>query len=176
MLNLGTKLKACHGPQKYPIVVLVLFLVSVSVALRLVFQKIDEKPWNRFGSLVRFDPRREFRNGTDLIWQIPDSLKAVLFLAHGCGLRAVDFWDRSSKCPECVGLPEDRLLVLHALDRKFAVLTVSSAGECWTFEKERLVVEDIITWWVKRHNLGKLPLVALGASSVGILCRPLLMI
>ncbi|KAL4363676.1 hypothetical protein GQ457_04G001890 [Hibiscus cannabinus] len=167
MLNLGTKLKAWHGPEKCPVVVLVVFLVSVSVALRLVFQKIDEKPWNGFESLVRFDPRREFRNGTDLIWQIPDSPKAVLFLAHGCGLRAVDFWDRSSKCPECVGLPEDRLLVLRALAREFAVLTVSSAGECWTFEKERLVVEDIITWWVKRHKLGKLPLVALGASSGG---------
>ncbi|KAE8686560.1 putative Protodermal factor 1.3 [Hibiscus syriacus] len=168
MLNCGTKLlKAWHVPRKYPVVVLLMFLVSVSIALVLLFQKNDAKPWNRFESLVQFDPRREFRNGTDLIWQIPDSPKAVIFLAHGCSLRAVDFWDRSSKCPECVGLPEDRLLVLHALARKFAVLTVSSAGKCWTFEKERLIVEDIITWWVKRHNLGKLPLVALGASSGG---------
>ncbi|KAH1038363.1 hypothetical protein J1N35_040106 [Gossypium stocksii] len=36
-----------------------------------------------------------------------------------------------------------------------------------SFGKERLIVEDIITWWVKRQNLGKLPLVALGASSGG---------
>ncbi|KAE8668150.1 putative Protodermal factor 1.3 [Hibiscus syriacus] len=165
MLNRGTKLKAWHVPQKYPIVVPDMFLVSVSVALVLLFRKNDAKPWNRFVSLVQFDPRREFRNGTDLIWQIPDSPKAVLFLAHGYGLRAVDFWERSIERPECVGLPEDRLLVLHALARKFAVLTISSAGKCWTFEKERLVVEDIITWWVKKHNLGKLPLVALGASS-----------
>ncbi|KAE8730390.1 serine/threonine-protein kinase TNNI3K-like [Hibiscus syriacus] len=38
-------------------------------------------------------------------------------IAHGCSLRAVDFWDRSSECHECVALLEDRLLVLHALAR-----------------------------------------------------------
>ncbi|OMO60802.1 hypothetical protein COLO4_33735 [Corchorus olitorius] len=110
---------------------------------------------------------REFRNGTDLIWQIPDSPKAVIFLAHGCTGRAANFWDRSSKCPKCVGWPEERLITLHALARKYAVLTVSSAGECWTFDKEKLIVEDIIRWWVKRQKLEKLPLVALGASSGG---------
>ncbi|GMI86771.1 hypothetical protein like AT3G58800 [Hibiscus trionum] len=178
MLNRGTKLKASHGPQKYPIVGPVLFLVSVSLALVLLLKRSDEntilvsglppeKKWNRFDSLVQFNPKREFRNGTDLIWQIPDSPKAVLFLAHGCSGRAVNFWDRSPKCPKCVGLPEERLIVLQALARKFAVLTISSAGRCWTFGEERLIVKDIITWWVKRQNLGKLPLVALGASSGG---------
>ncbi|XVE86273.1 hypothetical protein DITRI_Ditri18aG0022200 [Diplodiscus trichospermus] len=177
MLNRGTKSKAWHGPQRYPFIVPVMFLLSALVALVLLFRKNDENPipvhglseqkWKRFESLVQFDPEREFRNGTDLIWQIPDSPKAVLFLAHGCSGRAVNFWDRSSKCPKCIGLPEERLLVLHALARKFAVLTISSAGTCWTFGKEKLVVEDIIRWWVKRHNLEKLPLVALGASSGG---------
>lgn len=177
MLNRGTKTKAWHGPQHYPIIVPLIFMVSVLVALVLLLHKNDENPipvyglseqkWNRFESLVQFNPEREFRNGTDLIWQIPDSLKAVLFLAHGCRGRAVNFWDRSSKCPKCIGLPEERLLVLHALARKFAVLTISSAGECWTFGKERLIVEDIIRWWVKRQKLEKLPLVALGASSGG---------
>ncbi|KAK8496056.1 hypothetical protein V6N12_034376 [Hibiscus sabdariffa] len=178
MLNRGTKLKASHGTLKYPIVGPVMFLVSVSLALVLLFHKNDEntipalglqpeKKWNRFESLVRFNPKREFRNGTDLIWQIPDSPKAVLFLAHGCSGRAVNFWDRSPKCAKCVGLPEERMIVLHALALKFAVLTISSAGRCWTFGEERLIVKDIITWWVKRQNLGKLPLVALGASSGG---------
>ncbi|KAH1038361.1 hypothetical protein J1N35_040104 [Gossypium stocksii] len=178
MLNRGTKLKAWHGQKKYPVVVPVMFVVSVSVALVFLFHRNDEKriqahglpperKWNTFESLVQFNPKREFRNGTDLIWQIPDSPKAVLFLAHGCSGRTVNFWDKSPKCPECVGLPEERLLVLHALARKFAVLTISSAGRCWAFGEERLIVEDIITWWVKRQNLGKLPLVALGASSGG---------
>ncbi|XP_017984493.1 PREDICTED: uncharacterized protein LOC18612148 [Theobroma cacao] len=177
MLNRGTKPKAWNGPKRCPVMVPVMFLVSVLVALLTFFHKNDENPipvyglpnqkWNGFESLVQFNPEREFRNGTDLIWQIPDLPKAVLFLAHGCSGRAVNFWDRSSKCPKCVGLPEERLLVLHALARKFAVLTISSAGRCWTFGKERLIVEDIIRWWVKRQNLEKLPLVALGASSGG---------
>ncbi|XVF16823.1 hypothetical protein REPUB_Repub10bG0065200 [Reevesia pubescens] len=177
MLNRGTKSNAWHGLQNYPVIVPLVFLGSVLVALVLFFHKNDENPimvsgvpeqkWNRFDSLVQFNPEREFRNGTDLIWQIPDSPKAVLFLAHGCSGRAVNFWDRSSKCPKCVGLPEERLVVLHALARKFAVLTISSAGRCWTYGKERLIVEDIIRWWVKRQKLEKLPLVALGASSGG---------
>ncbi|XVF60790.1 hypothetical protein PTKIN_Ptkin08bG0076700 [Pterospermum kingtungense] len=177
MLNRGTKSKAWNGRRNYSVVVPLMFLVLVLVALVLLFHKNDENPipvyglseqkWNRFDSMVQFNLEREFRNGTDLIWQIPDLPKAVLFLAHGCSGRAVNFWDRSSKCPKCVGLPEERLLVLHALARKFAVLTISSAGRCWTYGKDRLIVEDIIRWWVKRQKLEKLPLVALGASSGG---------
>ncbi|KAA8526216.1 hypothetical protein F0562_008045 [Nyssa sinensis] len=107
----------------------------------------------------------EFRNGTDVIWQIPDSPKAVLLLAHGCNGRAVNFWDRSPRCLNCVGLPEERLIVLHALARNFAVLTISSAGRCWSFREERLIVKGIINWWLEKYKLEKLPLVALGASS-----------
>ncbi|KAF2302185.1 hypothetical protein GH714_033675 [Hevea brasiliensis] len=116
---------------------------------------------------MQLRPTIEFRNGTDVIWQIPDSAKAVLFLAHGCNGRAVNFWDRSPSCPNCVGLPEERLLVLHALVHKFAVLTISSMGRCWTFGEEMLIVKNIIRWWLWRNKLEKLPLVALGASSGG---------
>ncbi|KAF2314800.1 hypothetical protein GH714_033621 [Hevea brasiliensis] len=77
---------------------------------------------------MQLRPTIEFRNATDVIWQIPDLAKAVIFLAHGCNGRAVNFWDRSPSCPNCVGLPEERLLVLHALVHKFAVLTISSMG------------------------------------------------
>ncbi|KAL5716512.1 hypothetical protein ACHQM5_018191 [Ranunculus cassubicifolius] len=123
--------------------------------------------WNSFRSSVQFHPTVEFRNGTDVIWQIPDSPKAVLFIAHGCDCKAVYFWDRSPTCPNCVGLPEDRIIVLHALARKFAVLTISSAGRCWSLGEERRIIKSIISWWVEENNLGKLPLMALGASSGG---------
>ncbi|KDO60924.1 hypothetical protein CISIN_1g0409891mg, partial [Citrus sinensis] len=126
-----------------------------------------KQKWNSFDSSVQLNPTVELRNGTDVIWQIPDSPKAVLFLAHGCNGRAVHFWDRSPNCPNCIGLPEERLLVLHALSRGFAIITISSAGRCWTLGEERLVVREIIRWWVERHKLEKLPLVALGASSGG---------
>ncbi|XP_020265381.1 uncharacterized protein LOC109840953 [Asparagus officinalis] len=106
-------------------------------------------------------------NGTDVIWQIPNSPKAVLFIAHGCDCRAANFWDRSPTCPKCVGLPEDRLIVHHALDRKFAVLTISSIGRCWSLGKEKENVKRIIKQWIKKQKLDKLPVVAMGASSGG---------
>ncbi|THU70715.1 hypothetical protein C4D60_Mb08t27880 [Musa balbisiana] len=109
----------------------------------------------------------DFTNGTDVIWQIPESPKAVLFVAHGCSCRAANFWDRSAACPHCVGLPEDRLIVLGALDRKFAVLTISSSGRCWSKEKDTGTVKWVIEWWIEKNKLQELPLVALGASSGG---------
>lgn len=174
MIKRGSRSKAWQGPR-LPVLIACLGLILV-VSILLIGEN-SEKPnssyglvkqkWNSFDSSVQLNPTVELRNGTDVIWQIPDSPKAVLFLAHGCNGRAVHFWDRSPNCPNCIGLPEERLLVLHALSRGFAVFTISSAGRCWTLGEERLVVREIIRWWVERHKLEKLPLVALGASSGG---------
>ncbi|KAL6951838.1 hypothetical protein U1Q18_001825 [Sarracenia purpurea var. burkii] len=164
--------------RDFPVPVLFTVLILVLVTLILLFRHDGGKPgsssgglvkenWNSFESSVQFNPTMELRNGTDVIWQIPDSPKAVLFLAHGCSGRAVNFWDKSLNCPNCIGLPEERLIVLHALARNFAVLTISSAGVCWSFGEERMIVKGIIKWWVEKYKLHKLPLVALGASSGG---------
>ncbi|KAJ3671002.1 hypothetical protein LUZ60_008428 [Juncus effusus] len=106
-------------------------------------------------------------NGTDLIYQIPDSPKAVLFLAHGCSNYASKFWDKSPNCPNCEGLPEDRKIIIRALEQKFAVFAISSLGKCWSFGKEVQTVKNLINWWLKSNNLEHLPLVGLGASSGG---------
>ncbi|WOL11110.1 hypothetical protein Cni_G19871 [Canna indica] len=116
---------------------------------------------------ARSQPTVRFMNGTDVIWQIPEFPKAVLFIAHGCNCRAGNFWDQSAACPHCIGLPEDRLIVLNALDRKFAVLAVSSSGRCWSKEKDIAIVKWIIEWWIQENKLEKLPVTALGASSGG---------
>ncbi|KAL3604195.1 hypothetical protein D5086_005054 [Populus alba] len=176
MAKRGAKLKAWPGLQNCRVPVVVTCLVVILVLLILLFCNNGKSPdssfgypikkWNSFES-VQFNPTIELRNGTDVIWQIPSLPKAVLFVAHGCDGRAANFWDRSSSCPNCIGLPEERLLVLHALARKFAVITISSAGRCWTFGEERLIVKNIIQWWAQTHNLESLPLVALGASSGG---------
>ncbi|XP_051152111.1 uncharacterized protein LOC127266062 [Andrographis paniculata] len=128
---------------------------------------LANQKWNSLNPLVSFDPFVEHRNGTDVIWQIPDSPKAVLFLAHGCNGRAANFWDKSPKCLHCVGLPEERLIVLHALARNFAVVVVSSRKTCWSLGEERWIVKDIIQWWITERKLDKLPVFALGASSGG---------
>ncbi|XP_042401538.1 uncharacterized protein LOC121991620 [Zingiber officinale] len=116
---------------------------------------------------VRSQPTAEFVNRTEVIWQIPESPQAVVFIAHGCNCRATNFWDRSAHCPHCVGLPEDRLIVLNALGRRFAVVVVSSLGRCWSIEKDVGIAKGILQWWIENHELQKLPVTALGASSGG---------
>ncbi|KAJ9685918.1 hypothetical protein PVL29_015010 [Vitis rotundifolia] len=175
MLKRSNKsLKPWHRSHKCPVPVLIVLLILIIVVLMLLFHNNGKQPSSSIGvmtqssdPLVQFHPTIEFRNGTDVIWQIPDSPKAVLFLAHGCNGQAVNFWDRSPSCLDCVGLPEERLIVLHSLNRKFAVLTISSAGKCWSFGEESLIVKGIIQWWIEKNKLEKLPLVALGASSGG---------
>ncbi|XP_022149746.1 uncharacterized protein LOC111018103 [Momordica charantia] len=172
----GNKLKAWNKQQTISILIVSAFLILFVLMMlfrkesherNLLFEGTPKQTWDSFNSLVQFNPNREFRSGTDLISQVPDSPKAVLFVAHGCNGKAVNFWDKSAKCPSCVGLPEERLIVLHALSRHFAVLTISSSRKCWTFGKELAVVKDIIRWWVEKNNLEKIPLVGLGASSGG---------
>ncbi|KAG6419422.1 hypothetical protein SASPL_121644 [Salvia splendens] len=102
-----------------------------------------------------------------LLILIPDSPKGVVFLAHGCSGRAANFWDKSPKCPNCVGLPEERLIVLHALARKFAVFAILSKGVCWSLGEERGIVKSMIRWWISEQMLDKLPVYAMGASSGG---------
>lgn len=177
MFPRGYKTKALSGSQNWPVPLLVVSLVLTLIVLLLSFQSQVQKPslayglpkqkWNSFDSLVQLHPTVEILNGTEVIWQIPQSPKAVLFLVHGCDCRASYFWDQSPECPNCIGLPEDRLLVLHALAQRFAVIAISSAGRCWTLGEEALVVKNIIQWWISKRKLEKLPLVALGASSGG---------
>lgn len=149
------------------VVFLLIFLFSNSTRMTSLSFGLPKQKWNSFEPFVQTHPTVEFRNGTNIIWQIPDFPKAVLFLAHGCNGQAINFWDKSPPCPNCVGLPEERLIVLHALEQKFAVLTISSAGRCWTFGEEMKIVKDIISWWVQKNKLEHLNLVALGASSGG---------
>lgn len=159
---------------KLPLLITVMALVFVIVIFGIDKKKptsqlelINQKDSNLVESGVQLDPTVEILNRTEVIWQIPDSPKSVLFLAHGCNGRAANFWDKSPNCDHCVGLPEERLIVLEALARRFAVVAVSSKGKCWSLMKETLVVERVIKWWVKKQNLEDLPLVALGASSGG---------
>lgn len=177
MINRGSRFSKTWYGFTSSGAVIVAFVVVVFLVLMLFIREdggknnslpmVTMEKWNRFDNIVQFRPTVERKNGTELIWQIPDWPKAVLFLAHGCSGKAGNFWDRTSSCPNCVGLPEERLIVLHALSRKFAVLTMSSSGICWSFGNERLVVAGVVKWWIEKQKLEKLPLVALGASSGG---------
>lgn len=178
MIKRGSRFpRTWYGSTSIRSAVIVAFVVVVFLVLMLFIRDDGGKSnslstvmmekSNRFDNVVQFQPTVERKNGTELIWQIPDRPKAVLFLAHGCNGKAGNFWDRTSSCPDCVGLPEERLIVLHALSRKFAVLTMSSSRVCWSLGNERVVVAGVVKWWIEKQKLEKLPLVALGASSGG---------
>lgn len=161
---------------KLPNIQLPLFitLITLIFVILLLCGNGKHKPTSRLvlinqkkTTLIQFDPKVEIFNKTEVIWQIPNSPKSILFLAHGCNGRAANFWDKSLNCEHCVGLPEERLIVLEALARNFAVVAVSSKGKCWSMMKETIVVKRIIEFWVKKQNLENLPIVALGASSGG---------
>ncbi|XP_072983900.1 uncharacterized protein [Typha latifolia] len=173
-IALRRAIRPFHGSQRQGAIALVscvVILITTLVLIRGRPSSPSELPstlkWNSFENSTQFQPSLQSMNGTDVIWQIPTSPKAVLFIAHGCNVRATNFWDKSSNCPSCDGLPEERIFVLQALERKFAVLTISSLGKCWSFEREMENVEWIIKWWIRKYKLGGLPVVALGASSGG---------
>ncbi|KAM1919995.1 hypothetical protein ACFX15_023861 [Malus domestica] len=96
MWKQGNKSKAWNGPQTrwvaFLAVCFTLFLLVFVLSVGNTDQKtssllgLPEEKWNSFDSVVKFSPTLEFPNGTEVIWQIPDSPKALLFLAHGtCG-------------------------------------------------------------------------------------------
>ena len=70
-------------------------------------------------------PVYKVMHGAEAVWQIPLEPRAAVFYAHGCTHKATHFWDTHPDCPKCFGLPEDRALVLAALERQYAVLAVS---------------------------------------------------
>lgn len=120
----------------------------------------------------RFNPTYEMHYNTDVLWQIPESPRGVMYLAHGRFLDIFSFFDRSPGCERCYGLPEDRAIVLDALDRKYAVIVVKSLGDEWDSwpietSKDKVVVTSIVTDWVMEHGLDELPMVGFGYSSGG---------
>ncbi|PVH65885.1 hypothetical protein PAHAL_1G097700 [Panicum hallii] len=128
---------------------------------------------------VRLDARVTRRSGNEVLWQLPHPstpLRASLFAAPGCTIRATDFFDASPGCPRCAGLPEERRFTRAALSRGYAVLAVSSRAECWSLDagggeegSELAAVESIIKWWTTEEfpQLAGLPIVGIGASSGG---------
>ncbi|KAG2425049.1 hypothetical protein HYH02_015098 [Chlamydomonas schloesseri] len=62
-------------------------------------------------------------------------VRGVVFIAHGCGHSAIDWWPQSESCPKCIGLPEEMNVTLHLLTRGYVAVAVSSAdrtrSRCW---------------------------------------------
>eukprot|EP00252_Welwitschia_mirabilis_P010118 TRINITY_DN23245_c0_g1_i1.p1 TRINITY_DN23245_c0_g1~~TRINITY_DN23245_c0_g1_i1.p1 ORF type:complete len:350 (-),score=57.75 TRINITY_DN23245_c0_g1_i1:122-1171(-) len=144
-----------------------LVIIFLSSKRRISYSPSLQEKWNSIKPEVQFAPSLEYINGSEVVWQIPKSAKASLFIAHGCFGSALNFWDRSPNCLNCIGLPEERLVVLHALAHQYAIITISSKDKCWNYRKDRPSVKRILKWWAEKKKLDSLPMFALGASSGG---------
>lgn len=113
------------------------------------------------------DPTLEVFNDTEYVYQIPAKPRAVLFLAHGCSCKATFFFDKHPKCETCIGAPEERALVIRALQSSYAVIAISSRDVCWSTKADGLRTKLVLEEWMDRFDLVDLPLVGLGASSGG---------
>jgi len=93
-----------------------------------------------------------------------------LFLAHGCGGSATDFFDKSKMCKECIGQPVERYIAQQALSRGLAVIAISSndrfGNKCWD-DDDVAPVRFALTEIMKKEGLGGKKLLAIGASSGG---------
>lgn len=125
---------------------------------------------------------RETLHGHEVMYQAPTGeVRGVLFVAHGCQHSAGDFFLRSEDCPTCLGLPEERRIVLRALNRGYAVVAISSLDRhtrCWHAAKEDRdlqPVADILAAVQGKEGWMDKPMYALGASSGGafVLALPL---
>ncbi|KAJ1285377.1 hypothetical protein BS78_03G275000 [Paspalum vaginatum] len=152
-----------------PVVLLLLLLLAAAAAVCLYSQSAARSYESRGVVMPLSSPSVETIDGARAIWELPAvaPVRAVLFVAHGCSCRPENFWPPSPRCPGCAGLPEDVAITERALRRRFAVLAVASAGECWSLGKEVNTAKRVIRSWAAKNGLEGLPVVALGASSGG---------
>ena len=111
-------------------------------------------------------------NKTEYLYEIPSqTIKGVVFLAHGCSHSATDWWISSSDCPNCIGLPIERSIVQSVLSHGYIALAISSRdrqSKCWS-QKDGKRVADIIShlYHTVLNDDFTLSLHMIGASSGG---------
>lgn len=137
------------------------------VLLVLIYSTVASPTVGRNGQKVTTE------KGIEYVFEAPPMpANRILFIAHGCGHSALDFWPKSPQCLNCVGLPEERRIVTKALTRGYFVVAVSSAGQdhggCWDVKVDAKKVMRVLSLIKKKHsNLRTAPIFALGASSGG---------
>lgn len=170
-LFLWQSVRNCQLPNLAAVLGLVVVVTLLYSLCNRDNSAIDESTLAHAAHRLKFqvlpNPTVEHIKEAQVIWQIPSDPKAVLYIAHGCGGSALNFWDTCPGCPNCVGLPEEKQIVLDALAQNFAVLVITSSDVCWSYGKDGLRVKEILRWWLEKHDLVKSPLVGFGASSGG---------
>lgn len=129
----------------------------------------------------------------ETLWQRPfsDPVRGLVFLAHGCMHQATDFFaDREpdgwvfadcsqSNFGRCLGLPEERRLVLRARKRGYLVAAVSGGSgrqSCWDMRRDGQRVASAVKHVLAVEGLpSDTPVLGMGASSGGAFMGQLLL-
>lgn len=120
---------------------------------------------------------------TEYIYQFPSTerseWKGIIALFHGCSHSATDFWDKSTVCEKCLGLPQEKNLVESFINANYVVLAISSqnrVNKCWN-DHDISFIYAIISQFRSQNRLNNdlYPLFAFGASSGGSIVSQLAM-
>ena len=106
---------------------------------------------------------------------VTQPVRGLVLLLHDCGGSAFDFFARSEKCEECLGLSEEMRTARVVLKKGYLPLAVSSAGRrtgCWRSGeddaarfREVLELEDLGGYHIGGYR--DLSVVAIGAGRGG---------
>ena len=154
------------------------FLICTSVFFCYsIFAKLTNATGN--SSLVGGGLSVELTGGVTAVYQIPSNTKqeplsGILLVAHGCSHSATDWWQKSSSCPLCIGLPVECAIVRKALENNMAVIALSSSNrkhKCWINRIDEVHAVTAIKFMYEQVKtpigMRTPPLFLLGASSGG---------
>lgn len=113
--------------------------------------------------------RRVIGDGrVEAIWNVPASAKGTVLALHGCSHSALDWFPRDeSRCAQCRGLAQELKITNAALDAGYALLAVSSAGNCWSRDDVPRLALALDAYGAEHGASRRRPLYAFGASSGG---------
>ena len=105
-------------------------------------------------------------NGTDVLFAVPENVRGILFVAHGCSHSHTDWF---LGCEGCIGLPEERAIVVQALELGLVVIAISSTNRvsmCWDPRRDVEPLGLVLQEMARRYG-STLPILLFGASSGG---------
>jgi len=168
--------KVIVPPRRIPRYVALAFLGVISLvgwSMYSFFLAIKTTPFRRNEPQTIFRtfagdpiPTQEDINGTDVLYVEPDEINGILFVAHGCSRSHTDWF---VDCERCIGLPEERAIVMEGLELGFIVVAISSKDrhrKCWGRSEDVERVGPVLQEMSNRYG-SNWPILLFGVSSGG---------
>jgi hypothetical protein len=168
---------AARGPLQYRVVTILAILLVVVLSTQYSVTTAAPKPIQieqaRNQGVHHIEPSTDYPtvnqdiiNGTNVIFVEPRNVSGILFVAHGCSHSHTDWF---LGCDRCIGLPEERAIVLTALDLGLVVVAMSSSNrdtKCWSLHYDIESVGFVLQEMATRYGTS-IQLLLFGSSSGG---------